>query len=126
MASDPATRSYVAETFLQGANESGIAKAPLLRQRRYPAGRRAAPLAWPAGPALARPRPEPTRTSRAKLRHTVWERRPRTASARKLVVEGSGSPIRAADCGTTPPGAHPLRGARRVRARPERAWPRPH
>ncbi|MGJ6961506.1 cytochrome bc1 complex Rieske iron-sulfur subunit [Streptosporangium sp. G11] len=93
MASDPETRSYVATTFLQGANESGIAKRPLLRRTLLAA---AAPLGLAPLVLLRDLGPSHTNFP-AKLRHTVWGEKTKDGKPRKLLVEGSGSPIRAAD-----------------------------
>lgn len=93
MASDTQTRSYVAETFLQGANESGIAKRPLLRRTLLAA---AAPLGLAPLVLLRDLGPSHTNFP-AKLRHTVWGEKTKDGKPRKLIVEGSGSPIRAAD-----------------------------
>ncbi|MFJ2029232.1 ubiquinol-cytochrome c reductase iron-sulfur subunit [Streptosporangium sp. NPDC087985] len=93
MASDSPTRSYVAETFTQGVSESGITKRPLLRRTLLLA---AAPLGLiplvllrDLGPSYA--------NFPSKLRHTVWGKKTQDGKLRKLVVEGTGAPIRAAD-----------------------------
>ncbi|WP_157244440.1 ubiquinol-cytochrome c reductase iron-sulfur subunit [Nonomuraea typhae] len=94
LASDAATREEVAETFLQGANESGFVKRPLLRRTLLLAS---APLGLL--PLVLLRDLDNTKMTGANfnklLRHTVW------AETRKkpmrLVVEGTGQPIRAAD-----------------------------
>ncbi|GAA3010751.1 ubiquinol-cytochrome c reductase iron-sulfur subunit [Streptosporangium longisporum] len=93
MASDPATRAYVGETFLQGAAESGITKRPLLRRTLLAA---AAPLGLAPLVLLRDLGPSYTNFPE-KLRHTVWGEKTKDGKPRKLLVEGSGSPIRAAD-----------------------------
>ncbi|MER5628685.1 Rieske 2Fe-2S domain-containing protein [Streptosporangium sp. NPDC002544] len=93
MASDTETRSYVGETFMQGAAESGITKRPLLRRTLLIA---AAPLGL-APLVLLRDLGPSYKDFPAKLRHTVWGEKTKDGKNRKLLVEGSGSPIRAAD-----------------------------
>ncbi|GIH96458.1 Rieske 2Fe-2S domain-containing protein [Planobispora siamensis] len=93
MASDRETRSYVGETFLQGAAESGITKRPLLRRTLLAA---AAPLGL-APLVLLRDLGPNYSDFDEKLRHTVWGEKTKDGKFRRLVVEGSGAPIRAAD-----------------------------
>ncbi|GGT07338.1 cytochrome bc1 complex Rieske iron-sulfur subunit [Planobispora rosea] len=93
MASDGETRAYVGETFLQGAAESGITKRPLLRRTLLAA---AAPLGL-APLVLLRDLGPNYSDFPAKLRHTVWGEKTKEGKNRKLVVEGTGAPIRAAD-----------------------------
>lgn len=99
MASDAETRSYVGETFLQGAAESGITKRPLLRRTLLAA---AAPLGL-APLVLLRDLGPSYKDFPAKLRHTVWGRRPRTASSAssssRAAARPSGLPT------STPPAA---------------------
>ncbi|GAA5074051.1 ubiquinol-cytochrome c reductase iron-sulfur subunit [Thermocatellispora tengchongensis] len=90
MRSDAETRSYVGETFLQGAQESGITKRPLLRRTLLAA---AAPLGLAPLVLLKDLGPLPE----TKLRHTVWSPEHNGGKELRLVVEGSGQPIRAAD-----------------------------
>ncbi|OUC97276.1 ubiquinol-cytochrome c reductase iron-sulfur subunit [Streptosporangium minutum] len=93
MASDGQAREYVAETFLQGAAESGITKRPLLRRTLLlaaaPLGLAPLVLLRDLGPSYA--------DFPKKLRHTVWGEKTKDGKHRKLVVEGTGAPIRAAD-----------------------------
>ncbi|WP_248959426.1 cytochrome bc1 complex Rieske iron-sulfur subunit [Sphaerisporangium perillae] len=84
MVSDPEVRESVAETFLQGANESGFVKHKLLRRTLLLA---AAPLGLLPLVLLKDLGPLPETT----LRHTVWKK------GRRLMVEGTKQPIRAAD-----------------------------
>jgi len=93
MASGSETRSYVGTTFVQGANESGLLKRPLLRRTLLLA---AAPLGL-APLVLLRDLGPSYSDFPAKLRHTVWGQKTKDGKQRKLIVEGSGSPIRAAD-----------------------------
>ncbi|SNR89054.1 ubiquinol-cytochrome c reductase iron-sulfur subunit [Streptosporangium subroseum] len=93
MVSDPEAREYVGETFLQGAKESGITKRPLLRRTLLIA---AAPLGV-APLVLLRDLGPPHTNFPSKLRHTVWGEKTKDGKPRKLVVEGTGAPIRAAD-----------------------------
>ncbi|GAA3445616.1 ubiquinol-cytochrome c reductase iron-sulfur subunit [Planomonospora venezuelensis] len=93
MASDGETRSYVGETFLQGAAESGITKRPLLRRTLLAA---AAPLGL-APLVLLRDLGPSYSDFPEKLRHTVWGEKTKDGKNRRLVVEGTGAPIRAAD-----------------------------
>lgn len=93
MASGPEAREYVAETFLQGAAESGIAKRPLLRRTLLlasaPLGLAPLVLLRDLGPSYS--------DFPKELRHTVWGRKTKDGKDRRLVVEGTGAPIRAAD-----------------------------
>ncbi|MEV8631873.1 Rieske 2Fe-2S domain-containing protein [Streptosporangium sp. NPDC051023] len=93
MASGPEAREYVAETFLQGAAESGITKRPLLRRTLLLA---AAPLGVLPLVLLRDLGPSYTNFPE-KLRHTVWGEKTKDGKNRRLVVEGTGAPIRAAD-----------------------------
>ncbi|GAA2891046.1 Rieske 2Fe-2S domain-containing protein [Streptosporangium fragile] len=93
MASGSEARAYVGETFLQGAEESGITKRPLLRRTLLAA---AAPLGL-APLVLLRDLGPAYSDFPAKLRHTVWGEKTKDGKPRKLVVEGTGDPIRAAD-----------------------------
>jgi ubiquinol-cytochrome c reductase iron-sulfur subunit len=90
MASDTATREYIAETFLQGAEESGFVKRKLLRRTLLLA---AGPLGLAPLVLLKDLGPLPG----TKLRHTVWGERTKEGKPRRLVIEGTGQPIRAAD-----------------------------
>ncbi|MEV5409225.1 Rieske 2Fe-2S domain-containing protein [Thermopolyspora sp. NPDC052614] len=84
MASEPAVRDEVAKVFVQGAEESGFVKHKLLRRTLLLA---AAPLGLAPLVLLKDLGPLP----RESLRHTVWK------PGMRLVVEGTGQPIRAAD-----------------------------
>ncbi|WP_328853989.1 Rieske 2Fe-2S domain-containing protein [Microbispora hainanensis] len=90
MRSDDDTREYVQETFLQGADESGFVKHRLLRRTLLLA---AAPLGLAPLVLLKDLGPLPGTS----LRHTVWGEPTKDGKPRRLVVEGSGQPIRAAD-----------------------------
>jgi ubiquinol-cytochrome c reductase iron-sulfur subunit len=90
MASDPETRKYVEETFIQGANESGFVKHKMLRRTLLLA---AAPLGLAPLVLLKDMGPLPGTA----LRHTVWGIPTKDGKPRRLVVEGTGQPIRAAD-----------------------------
>ncbi len=84
MRSDPEVRDYVDKTFVAGANESGFVKRKLLRRTLLLA---AAPLGL--APLVLLKDLGPTPENR--LRHTVWRK------GLRLVVEGTGQPIKAAD-----------------------------
>ncbi|GAA0414824.1 cytochrome bc1 complex Rieske iron-sulfur subunit [Acrocarpospora corrugata] len=84
MASGSDTREYVADTFVAGANESGFVRHKLLRRTLLLA---AAPLGLAPLVLLKDLGPLPGTS----LRHTVWKK------GLRLVVEGTGAPIRAAD-----------------------------
>ncbi|MGN9839599.1 cytochrome bc1 complex Rieske iron-sulfur subunit [Nonomuraea sp. H19] len=96
MVSDEADRGVVADTFIQGANESGFVKRKLLRRSLLLA---AAPLGL-IPLVLLRDLDNSTMPG-AKfnklLRHTVWGEKTKEGKPLKLVVEGTGQPIRAAD-----------------------------
>ncbi|WP_327086074.1 Rieske 2Fe-2S domain-containing protein [Nonomuraea sp. NBC_01738] len=95
MATDEETRGEVAETFLQGANESGFVKRPLLRRTLLLA---AAPLGL-VPLVMLRDLDNsdmPAADFNKELRYTVWKHSTE-AKPMKLVVEGTGQPIRAAD-----------------------------
>ncbi|MFF0576465.1 Rieske 2Fe-2S domain-containing protein [Streptosporangium saharense] len=93
MASSPAVRDEVGRTFLQGAAESGVTKRPLLRRTLLLA---AAPLGVLPLVLLRDLGPRYTNFPQ-KLRHTVWGEKTKDGKDRRLVVEGTGAPIRAAD-----------------------------
>ncbi|MBB2911895.1 ubiquinol-cytochrome c reductase iron-sulfur subunit [Streptosporangium becharense] len=93
MVSGGEARAYVGETFLQGAEESGLTKRPLLRRTLLAA---AAPLGL-APLVLLRDLGPAYKDFPAKLRHTVWGEKTKEGKPRKLVIEGTGDPIRAAD-----------------------------
>ncbi|GGM65017.1 cytochrome bc1 complex Rieske iron-sulfur subunit [Thermopolyspora flexuosa] len=84
MASEPEVREEVSRVFAQGAEESGFLKHKLLRRTLLLA---AAPLGLAPLVLLKDLGPLPE----DKLRHTVWRK------GMRLVVEGTGQPIRAAD-----------------------------
>ncbi|MDP9845256.1 ubiquinol-cytochrome c reductase iron-sulfur subunit [Streptosporangium lutulentum] len=92
MVSGPEARQYVGETFLQGAEESGITKRPLLRRTLLMA---AAPLGLV--PLVVMRDLAPGANYPSKLRHTVWGEKTKDGKPLKLLVEGTGAPIRAAD-----------------------------
>jgi ubiquinol-cytochrome c reductase iron-sulfur subunit len=93
MASDPETRAVVGETFVHGANESGLTSRRLLRRTLLLA---AAPLGLIPIVMLRDLGPSYTNFAQ-KLRHTVWGEPTADGAPRRLVVEGTGAPIRAAD-----------------------------
>ncbi|TMR96024.1 ubiquinol-cytochrome c reductase iron-sulfur subunit [Nonomuraea basaltis] len=96
MASDEPDREVVADTFVQGANESGFVKRKLLRRTLLLA---AAPLGL-APVVLLRDLDNskmPGAAFNKSLRHTVWGEKNKEGKPLKLVVEGTGQPIRAAD-----------------------------
>ncbi|MFI6596964.1 Rieske 2Fe-2S domain-containing protein [Nonomuraea sp. NPDC050536] len=96
MGSDDATKEVVAETFLQGANESGFVKRKMLRRTLLLA---AAPLGL-IPLVLLRDLDNskmPAADFNKMLRHTVWGLPTKDGKPRRLVVEGTGQPIRAAD-----------------------------
>jgi len=84
MASSQADREYAAETFVEGASESGFVKRRLLRRTLLLA---AAPLGLLPIILLRDLGPMPGTS----LRHTVWRK------GLRLTVEGTGQPIRASD-----------------------------
>ncbi|MFC4591120.1 cytochrome bc1 complex Rieske iron-sulfur subunit [Sphaerisporangium corydalis] len=84
MAAPPSVRDEVSATFVQGANESGFVKHKLLRRTLLLAS---APLGLLPLVLLKDLGPLPGTT----LRHTVWKK------GRRLIVEGTAEPIRAAD-----------------------------
>ncbi|GII60013.1 cytochrome bc1 complex Rieske iron-sulfur subunit [Sphaerisporangium krabiense] len=84
MASGPDVRADVARTFLEGAEESGFVRHKLLRRTLLLA---AAPLGLLPLVMLKDLGPLPGTS----LRHTVWKK------GLRLIVEGTGQPIRAAD-----------------------------
>ncbi|MBB5082559.1 cytochrome bc1 complex Rieske iron-sulfur subunit [Nonomuraea endophytica] len=94
LATDETTREEVADTFLQGANESGFVKRPLLRRTLLLAS---APLGL-LPLVLLRDLDNSKMTGanfNKLLRHTVWAETRKKPM--KLIVEGTGQPIRAAD-----------------------------
>jgi ubiquinol-cytochrome c reductase iron-sulfur subunit len=96
MASAEADREVVADTFVQGANESGFVKRKLLRRTLLLA---AAPLGLV--PLVLLRDLDNNKMPGAKfnkvLRQTVWGEKNKEGKPLKLVVEGTGQPIRAAD-----------------------------
>ncbi|MEV0625519.1 Rieske 2Fe-2S domain-containing protein [Nonomuraea wenchangensis] len=96
MASDEPDREVVADTFVQGANESGFVKRKLLRRTLLLA---AAPLGLV--PLVLLRDLDNSNMPGAKfnklLRHTVWGEKTKEGKPLRLVVEGTGQPIRAAD-----------------------------
>ncbi|MEU8249435.1 Rieske 2Fe-2S domain-containing protein [Nonomuraea sp. NPDC048916] len=96
MASDEDTRENVADTFVQGARESGFVKRPLLRRTLLLA---AAPLGLL--PLVLLRDLDNSKMPAAKfnetLRHTVWGEKTKEGKPLRLLVEGTGQPIRAAD-----------------------------
>jgi ubiquinol-cytochrome c reductase iron-sulfur subunit len=96
MASAADDRSVVADTFVQGANESGFVKRKLLRRTLLLA---AAPLGL-IPLVLLRDLDNSKMTGanfNKLLRHTVWGEKNKEGKPLRLVVEGTGQPIRAAD-----------------------------
>ncbi|MGW0482476.1 cytochrome bc1 complex Rieske iron-sulfur subunit [Nonomuraea sp. NPDC003214] len=96
MVSAKEDRAVVAETFLQGANESGFVKRKMLR-RTLLLG--AAPLGL-IPLILLRDLDNndmPASQFHNELRHTVWGEKTKEGKNLRLVVEGTGQPIRAAD-----------------------------
>ncbi|WP_182878040.1 ubiquinol-cytochrome c reductase iron-sulfur subunit [Microbispora sp. H10670] len=96
MASPEEVRAEVAATFVRGAAESGIVRHRLLRRTLLLA---AAPLGL-APLVLLRDLDTtgaPAAQLHRKLRHTVWGERTEDGKPLRLVVEGTGQPIRAAD-----------------------------
>jgi len=96
MASAAADRAVVADTFVQGANESGFVKRKLLRRTLLLA---AAPLGL-IPLVLLRDLDNSKMTGanfNKLLRHTVWGEKNKEGKPLRLVVEGTGQPIRAAD-----------------------------
>lgn len=96
MASAEADREVVADTFVRGANESGFVKRKLLRRSLLLA---AAPLGLVPLVLLRDLDNNPMRATRFNevLRHTVWGEKNKEGKPLRLVVEGTGQPIRAAD-----------------------------
>ncbi|MEW9548812.1 Rieske 2Fe-2S domain-containing protein [Nonomuraea sp. NPDC050783] len=96
MASAEPDREIVADTFVQGANESGFVKRKLLRRTLLLA---AAPLGLV--PLVLLRDLDNSKMPGAKfnkmLRHTVWGEKTKEGKPLRLVVEGTGQPIRAAD-----------------------------
>ncbi|MFI7124089.1 Rieske 2Fe-2S domain-containing protein [Nonomuraea sp. NPDC050153] len=96
MASDEESREVVADTFVQGANESGFVKRKLLRRTLLLA---AAPLGLV--PVVLLRDLDNSKMAGAQfnkvLRHTVWGEKTKEGKPLRLVVEGTGQPIRAAD-----------------------------
>ncbi|MCF6475967.1 (2Fe-2S)-binding protein [Nonomuraea sp. MG754425] len=96
MVSDEADREVVGDTFLRGANESGFVRHKLLRRTLLLA---AAPLGL-VPLVLLRDldnSPMPGAKFNEQLRHTVWGEKTKEGKPLKLIVEGTGQPIRAAD-----------------------------
>ncbi|MEV0615940.1 Rieske 2Fe-2S domain-containing protein [Nonomuraea sp. NPDC050404] len=96
MASDEEDRDVVADTFVRGANESGFVKRKLLRRTLLLA---AAPLGLV--PLVLLRDLDNSKMAGAnfhkELRHTVWGEKNKEGKPLRLVVEGTGQPIRAAD-----------------------------
>ncbi|MFC5832501.1 ubiquinol-cytochrome c reductase iron-sulfur subunit [Nonomuraea insulae] len=96
MASEESAREVVADTFVQGANESGFVKRKLLRRTLLLA---AAPLGL-VPLVLLRDLDNsemPGAKFNDELRHSVWGNKTKEGKPLRLVVEGTGQPIRAAD-----------------------------
>ncbi|MDF5758497.1 Rieske 2Fe-2S domain-containing protein [Spongiactinospora sp. TRM90649] len=93
MASDPQVREEVGTTFMKGADESGFVKHKLLRRTLLAA---AAPLGLAPLVLLKDLGPLPE----TKLRHTVWNPNQHGGKKLRLMVEGTGQPIRATDFNT--------------------------
>ncbi|HLU75526.1 MAG TPA: Rieske 2Fe-2S domain-containing protein [Nonomuraea sp.] len=96
MVSDEDDREVVADTFVEGANESGFVKRKMMRRTLLLA---AAPLGLI--PLILLRDLDNTKmkaTSFHKLlAHTVWGKKTDDGRLRRLIVEGTGQPIRAAD-----------------------------
>ncbi|PZG13563.1 cytochrome bc1 complex Rieske iron-sulfur subunit [Nonomuraea aridisoli] len=96
MVSDEEDRGVVGRTFVEGANESGFVKRKLLR-RTLLLG--AAPLGLI--PLVLLRDLDNTKMPGSQfnklLRHTVWGEKTKEGKPLRLVVEGTGQPIRAAD-----------------------------
>ncbi|GAA4517361.1 MULTISPECIES: ubiquinol-cytochrome c reductase iron-sulfur subunit [Nonomuraea] len=96
MVSGEDDREVVADTFVEGANESGFVKRKMMRRTLLLA---AAPLGLI--PLILLRDLDNTKmkaTSFNKLlRHTVWGEKTVEGQPRRLIVEGTGQPIRAAD-----------------------------
>lgn len=96
MATDDGTREVVGDTFVRGANESGFVKRPLLRRTLLLAS---APLGL-LPVVLLRDLDNskmPASQFNEELRHTVWGEKTKEGRYRRLIVQGTGQPIRAAD-----------------------------
>ncbi|GGO07933.1 cytochrome bc1 complex Rieske iron-sulfur subunit [Microbispora rosea subsp. aerata] len=96
MASSADVRAEIAATFVSGAAESGIVKRRLLRRTLLLA---AAPLGL-APLVLLRDLDStgaPVAQLHKRLAHTVWGEKAKEGKPLRLVVEGTGQPIRAAD-----------------------------
>ncbi|MEO3871463.1 Rieske 2Fe-2S domain-containing protein [Nonomuraea sp. B12E4] len=96
MASAEDDREYVADTFVRGANESGFLKRKMLRRTLLLA---TAPLGL-VPLVLLRDLDNskmPGAQFNKMLRHTVWGTKTKEGKPLRLVVEGTGQPIRAAD-----------------------------
>jgi ubiquinol-cytochrome c reductase iron-sulfur subunit len=96
MASAEPDREVVADTFVRGANESGFVKRKMLRRTLLLA---AAPLGL-VPLVLLRDLDNnkmPGSKFNEVLRHTVWGEKTKEGKPLRLVVEGTGQPIRAAD-----------------------------
>jgi len=96
MASAEDDREVVADTFVRGANESGFVKRKLMRRTLLLA---AAPLGLvPLVLLRDLDNAKMTATSFNKvLRRTVWGEKTKEGKPLRLLVEGTGQPIRAAD-----------------------------
>ncbi|WP_084965603.1 ubiquinol-cytochrome c reductase iron-sulfur subunit [Thermoactinospora rubra] len=97
MASDEETREYVADTFLQGAKESGFVKRKLLRRTLLLAAAPLGLLPLVLLRDLDNNTDKPASQFHKELRHTVWGNKTKDGKPLRLVVEGTGQPIRAAD-----------------------------
>ncbi|MFI6477841.1 Rieske 2Fe-2S domain-containing protein [Nonomuraea sp. NPDC050663] len=97
MATDGETRGYVEETFLKGANESGFVKRKMLRRTLLLASAPLGLLPLVLLRDLDNNTPLPASKFHTTLRHTVWGTKTKEGKNLRLVVEGTGQPIRAAD-----------------------------
>lgn len=99
MATDAETRGYVAETFLQGAQESGFLKRRLLRRTLLLAAAPLGLLPLVLLRDLDNNSKRPAAQFHKQLRHTVWGGKTAEGKNLHLVVEGTNPPqrIRAAD-----------------------------
>ncbi|PZG37933.1 (2Fe-2S)-binding protein [Spongiactinospora gelatinilytica] len=99
MLSEEEDREAVAEYFVQGANESGFVRRKVLRRALLPAA-----AALGVVPIVLLRDLDNTKTAAAntpdRLRHTVWGEKTKEGKPPRLIIEGSGRPIRAADFNT--------------------------
>ncbi|MEV0589219.1 Rieske 2Fe-2S domain-containing protein [Nonomuraea sp. NPDC050310] len=99
MATEAGTREYVADTFVQGARESGFVKRKLLRRTLLLASAPLGLLPLVLLRDLDNNTDKPASQFHKELRHTVWGAKTKEGTNLHLVVEGTNPPqrIRAAD-----------------------------